>query len=62
MSLGLALPDENRELAGRFSGKGYLHVACDHADAVYVDFVTAYIPDELIWESPPLRRRERKRS
>lgn len=39
----------------------YLHVVCEYADAVYAEFVTAYISDELIWESPPLRRRERKR-
>ncbi len=34
---------------------------CEYADPVYVEFVTAYIPDELGWESPPLRRRKRKR-
>ena len=39
----------------------YLHVVCEYADAVYIEFVTAYIPDELTWESPPLRRRERQR-
>jgi len=39
----------------------YLHVVCEYADAVYAEFVTAYIPDELVWESPPLRRCERKR-
>lgn len=39
----------------------YLHVVCEHADAVYVEFVTAYVPDELQWESPPLRRRKKKR-
>lgn len=38
----------------------YLHVVCDYADPTYVDFVTAYIPDELEWEKPPLRRRKRK--
>ena len=37
----------------------YLHVVCEYADTVYVEFVTAYIPDELEWESPPLRRRRR---
>src|SRR5437763_13741438 len=31
----------------------YLHVVCEYADPVYVEFVTAYIPDELEWESPP---------
>jgi hypothetical protein len=39
----------------------YLHVVCEYADAVYVEFVTAYIPDEQEWENPPLRRRSRKR-
>jgi hypothetical protein len=35
----------------------YLHVVCEYADPVYVEFVTAYIPDEDQWENPPLRRR-----
>jgi len=35
----------------------YLHVVCEYADEVYVEIVTAYIPDEDIWESPPFRRR-----
>ncbi len=39
----------------------YLHVVCEYADAVYVEFVTAYIPDEQEWENPPLQRRSRKR-
>ena len=39
----------------------YLHVVCEYADPVYVEFVTAYIPDEQEWESPPFRRREGKR-
>jgi hypothetical protein len=38
----------------------YLHVVCEYADPVCVEFVTAYIPDEQEWESPPFRRRERK--
>jgi len=38
----------------------YLHVVCEYADPVYVEFVTAYIPDEQEWVSPPFRRRERK--
>lgn len=38
----------------------YLHVVCEYADPVYVEFVTAYIPDEQEWESPPFRRRARK--
>ena len=39
----------------------YLHVLCEYADPVYVEFVTAYIPDEDEWESPPFRRRRKKR-
>jgi hypothetical protein len=39
----------------------YLHVVCEYADPVYVEFVTAYIPDQQDWESPPFRRRERKK-
>ena len=35
----------------------YLHVVCEYADPLYVELVTAYIPDEQEWESPPLRRR-----
>lgn len=40
----------------------YLHVVCEYADAdpLYVEFVTAYIPDEELWESPPFRRRRRR--
>lgn len=38
----------------------YLQVVCEYADPVYVEFVTAYIPDEQEWESPPFRRRQRK--
>ncbi len=36
----------------------YLHVVCDYADPVYTDIVTAYIPNESQWESPPFRRRK----
>lgn len=39
----------------------YLHVVCEQSDPVYVEFVTAYIPDELEWEKPPFRRRKRKK-
>ena len=39
----------------------YLHVVCEYADPVYVEFVTAYIPDEIEWEKPPFRRRKRKK-
>lgn len=61
-----AYPDEDRflicgsvSLSG--SAKIYLHVVCEYADPVYVEFVTAYIPDERQWESPPLRRRKRRK-
>ena len=36
----------------------YLHIVCEYADAVYVEFVTAYIPDEHEWQQPPFRRRK----
>lgn len=39
----------------------YLHVVCEYADPIYVEFVTAYIPDEREWDSPPIRRREGKK-
>jgi hypothetical protein len=41
----------------------YLHVVCEYADAIYVEFVTAYIPDEGQgqWERPDFTRRKRKR-
>lgn len=39
----------------------YLHLVCEYADPFYVEFVTAYIPDEKEWESPPLRRRRGKK-
>jgi hypothetical protein len=59
-------PDEQRALiCGSISLSQnlniYLHVVCEYADEVYIEFVTAYIPDELEWESPPLRRRRRRR-
>jgi hypothetical protein len=38
----------------------YLHVVCECADPVYVDFVTAYVPDESQWSSPPFRRRRQR--
>jgi hypothetical protein len=34
----------------------YLHVVCEYADPVYVEIVTAYIPDDR-WEHPPFQRR-----
>jgi hypothetical protein len=38
----------------------YLHVVCQYSDPVYIEFVTAYIPDETIWARPPFRRRKGK--
>jgi len=35
----------------------FLHVVCEYADSLYIEFVTAYIPDEQEWENPPVRRR-----
>ncbi len=37
----------------------YLHIVCEYADAVYIEFVTAYIPDELEWNNPPFKRRRK---
>jgi hypothetical protein len=59
-------PDEYRVLiCGKTGLSGatdiYLHVVCEYADSVYVEFVTAYIPDQQQWESPPLRRRKRRK-
>ena len=39
----------------------YLHAVCEHVDPIFVEIVTAYIPDERQWERPPYRRRRRKR-
>ena len=39
--------------------KIYLHVVCEHTDPVYIEFVTAYIPDENLWEKPNFKRRKR---
>ena len=39
----------------------YLHVVCEYADPTYVEFVTAYIPDENQWERPDFTRRKRQR-
>lgn len=35
----------------------YLHIICEYVDEEYIEFVTAYIPDDTIWEKPPFRRR-----
>ena len=59
------LDDQRALICGRISLSRnlniYLHVVCEYADPVYVEFVTAYIPDELEWESPPFLRRKRKK-
>ncbi len=39
----------------------HLHIVCEYADPVYIEFITAYIPDEKQWESPPFSRRKRRR-
>jgi hypothetical protein len=56
-------PDDRRALIcgrARISNLSlYLHVVCEYADPVYIEIVTAYIPDESEWEWPPLRRRRR---
>ncbi|GAB4499412.1 MAG: hypothetical protein OHK0052_14370 [Anaerolineales bacterium] len=39
----------------------YLHVVCEHADSIYIEFITAYIPDETLWEKPPIKRRRKQR-
>ncbi len=38
-----------------------LHVVCEHPHPkAPVDFVTAYVPDTEVWETPTRRRRKRK--
>ena len=59
-------PDERRALVcGPISlvetTRLQLHVVCEYADPAYVEFVTAYIPNETQWQTPPFRRRKRKR-
>jgi len=59
-------PDEKRDLvSGQVflteTMKTYLHVVCEFADPVYIEFVTAYIPDRKLWETPPVRRRKLRR-
>ena len=39
----------------------YLHVVCEYADPIYIEFVTAYIPDETQWIPPTFRHRRRKK-
>lgn len=37
----------------------YLHVVCEYTDSMYVDIVTAYLPDEDYWNNPPYTRRKK---
>ena len=38
----------------------HLHIVCEHADSVFIEFVTAYIPDKHQWENPPYQRRRHR--
>lgn len=38
----------------------YLHVVCEYADPIYVELITAYIPDGQRWQNPPFKRRKPK--
>lgn len=38
----------------------YLHVVCEQTYPDQIALVTAYIPDETLWENPPFNRRRRK--
>jgi hypothetical protein len=38
----------------------YLHVVCEQNYPDQVEFVTAYIPDERVWEKPPFKRRKKR--
>jgi hypothetical protein len=39
----------------------YLHAVCEYAKPKYIEIITAYIPDESLWESPPFKRRKRRK-
>ena len=39
----------------------YLHVVCEFHSERRIDIVTAYIPDPVLWETPPLRRKRRSK-
>lgn len=59
-------PDAKRVLVCGYTKPGnrdriYLHIVCEVADPVFVEFVTAYYPDESLWERPDFKRRQRKR-
>ena len=58
-------PDDQRALicSSRMTVENtviYLHVVCEYADPVYVELITAYIPDEQRWQNPPYKRRKPK--
>jgi Domain of unknown function (DUF4258) len=40
----------------------YVHVVCEYTDAIYIEVITAYLPDPDGWENPPLRRRKHTRN
>ena len=39
----------------------YLHAVCEYANPAFLAIVTAYLPDESLWESPPFKRRKRRK-
>jgi hypothetical protein len=39
----------------------YLHIVCEQNHPDQVELVTAYIPDERLWEMPPFRRRTKRK-
>ncbi len=39
----------------------YLHAVCEYLNPKYIEIITAYIPDESLWESPPFKRRKRRK-
>jgi len=43
------------------NAKIYLHAVCEYANPKYIEIITAYIPDESLWESPLFKRRKRKK-
>lgn len=43
-----------RTVSGRES---WLHVVCDYGDRQLIGIITAYRPDPIEWEDPPVRRR-----
>lgn len=59
-------PDEMRLLiCGQASlsdtVKLYLHVVCEYTNPIYLEFITAYIPDEAYWQNPPFKRRKNRK-